>query len=43
MFLIINSEVPDMHVGTIMEFRDAIFSENEFPMEMHLACPIMNL
>ena len=24
-FLIINSGVPDMHVGTIMESRDAIF------------------
>ena len=24
-FLIINSRVPDMHVGTIMESRDAIF------------------
>jgi hypothetical protein len=24
-FLIINSEVPDMHVGTTMESRDAIF------------------
>jgi hypothetical protein len=24
-FLIINSEVPDMHVGTMMESRDAIF------------------
>jgi hypothetical protein len=24
-FLIINSEVPDMHVGTIMESRDATF------------------
>jgi hypothetical protein len=24
-FLIINSEVPDVHVGTIMESRDAIF------------------
>jgi hypothetical protein len=26
-FLIINSEVPDMHVDTIMESRDAIFLE----------------
>jgi hypothetical protein len=32
-FLIINSEVPDMHVGTIMESRDATFFENEFPMK----------
>jgi hypothetical protein len=24
-FLIINSEAPDMHVGTIMESRDATF------------------
>ena len=31
-FLIIKSKVPDMHVGTIMESRDATFFENEFPM-----------
>jgi hypothetical protein len=30
-FLIINSEVPDMHVGTIMESRDAIFFRMNFP------------
>jgi hypothetical protein len=34
MFLIINFEVSDMHVGTIMESRDAIFFENEFPMKI---------
>jgi hypothetical protein len=33
-FLIINFEVPDMHVGTIMESRDATFFENEFPMKI---------
>jgi hypothetical protein len=33
-FLIINSEVPNMHVGTIMESRDATFFENEFPMKI---------
>ena len=32
-FLIINSRVPDMTVGTIMESRDATFFENEFPMK----------
>jgi len=32
-FLIINSGVPDMHVGTIMESRDATFFESEFPMK----------
>jgi hypothetical protein len=32
-FLIINYDVPDLHVGTIMESRDAIFFENEFPMK----------
>jgi hypothetical protein len=32
-FLIINSEVSDMHVGTIMESRDATFFENEFSMK----------
>jgi hypothetical protein len=33
-FLIINSKVPDMHVGTIMESRGATFFENEFPMKI---------
>ena len=31
-FLIINSRVLDMHVGTIMESRDTTFFESEFPM-----------
>jgi hypothetical protein len=31
-FLIVNSGVPDMHVGTIMESRDATFFENIFPV-----------
>jgi hypothetical protein len=31
-FLIVKSAVLDMHVGTIMESRDAIFFENIFPM-----------
>jgi hypothetical protein len=31
-FLIIKSGVPDMHVGTIMDFRDATFFEDIFPM-----------
>ena len=31
-FLIVKSRVPDMHVGTIMESRDATFFENIFPM-----------
>jgi hypothetical protein len=30
-FLIINSRIPDMHVGTIMESRDAIFFKVNFP------------
>ena len=29
-FLITNSRVPDMHVGTIMEFEDAIFLKVNF-------------
>jgi hypothetical protein len=33
-FLIINSEVPDMHVGAIMESREAIFFKNEFLMKI---------
>nr|AAU90206.1 putative polyprotein [Oryza sativa Japonica Group] len=31
-FLIVKSEVPDMHVGTIMESRDPTFFESFFPM-----------
>jgi hypothetical protein len=35
-FLVVKSEVPDMHVDIIMESRDAIFFENMFPMkDMH--------
>jgi hypothetical protein len=33
MFLIINSEIPNMHVGTIMKSRDTTFFENEFLMK----------
>jgi hypothetical protein len=32
-FLIINSKVPNMVEGTIMELRDATFFEDEFPMK----------
>ena len=32
-FLIINSGVSDMHVGAIMESRDAIFFESKFSMK----------
>jgi len=32
-FLIINSSVSDVIVGTIMESRDTTFFENEFPMK----------
>ncbi|RXX54842.1 hypothetical protein DD600_25815, partial [Enterobacter cloacae] len=32
-FLIVNSGVPDMCVGTITESRDATFFEKEFPMK----------
>src|SRR5438128_11086380 len=35
-FLVVKSEVPDMHVDTIMESRDTTFFENIFPMkDMH--------
>src|SRR5438128_1340844 len=35
-FLVVKSDVPDMHVDTIMESRDATFFENMFPMkDMH--------
>jgi hypothetical protein len=33
-FLIINFEVPNMHVCTIMESKDATFFENEFAMKV---------
>ena len=32
-FLVVKSEVPDMHVGTIMESNDATFFEDIFPMK----------
>ena len=32
----VKSEIPDMHVDTILESRDATFFENTFPMkDMH--------
>jgi hypothetical protein len=31
-FLIIKSGIPNMHVGTIMDSKDATFFENIFPM-----------
>jgi hypothetical protein len=35
-FLVVKSELPDMHVDTIMESRDATFFENMIPMkDMH--------
>ena len=35
-FLVVKYEVPDMHVDSIMESRDATFFENIFPMkDMH--------
>ena len=42
-FLIINSRVPDMNVGTTMESRDATFFESDFPIKMRLAHLVMNL
>ena len=42
-FLIINSRVPDMHVGTIMESRDANFFKVNFLRKIHLAYLVMNL
>ena len=32
-FLVVKSEVPDMHVGKIMESNDATFFEDIFPMK----------
>src|SRR6266508_4264160 len=35
-FLVVKSDIPDMHVDTIMESHDATFFENMFPMkDMH--------
>jgi hypothetical protein len=34
-FLIINSGVPEMVVGIIMESRDEIFFESEFPIKKY--------
>ena len=35
-FLVVKSEISDVHVDSIMESRDAIFFENIFPMkDMH--------
>ena len=35
-FLVVKSEVPDVHIDTIMESRDATFFVNIFPMkDMH--------
>ena len=36
-FLVVKSEVPDVHVDTIMESRDTTFFENMFPVkDMHI-------
>ena len=40
--IIINFGVPNMHVGTILDSKDAIFFENEFYMKIHLAHLAMN-
>ena len=32
-FLVVKSELPDMHVDSIMEYHDATFFENIFPMK----------
>jgi hypothetical protein len=42
-FLIINSKVPKMVEGTIIESRDATFFEDEFPMKIYLALLVMIL
>lgn len=34
-FLIINSEVFDMHIGTMIESREAIFCDISFPLKTH--------
>ena len=42
-FLIIKSGVPDMHVGIIMDSRDAIFSRISFLCERIIVVLVKNL
>jgi hypothetical protein len=42
-FLIIKSEVPDMHVGAIMDSRDAIFLRIFFLCERIIVVLVKNL
>jgi hypothetical protein len=42
-FLLINSRVSDMNAGTIMESKDVVFFESEFPMKKLLTLLAMNL
>jgi hypothetical protein len=38
-FLIVKSEVADMHINSLFESRDATFFENIFPMkDSHVIC-----
>jgi hypothetical protein len=32
-FLVIKSEIPDVHIDTFLEYRDVTFFENIFPMK----------
>jgi hypothetical protein len=37
-FLVIKSEIPDVHVDTFLQSRDVTFFENIFPMKKLMTC-----
>jgi hypothetical protein len=37
-FLVIKSEIHDVHIDTFLESRDVTIFENIFPMKNHMAC-----
>jgi hypothetical protein len=37
-YLVIKSEIPDVHVDTFLESRDVNFFKNIFPMKNHITC-----
>jgi hypothetical protein len=37
-FLVIKSEIHDVHIDTFLEYRDVTFFENIFPMKNRMAC-----
>jgi hypothetical protein len=37
-FLVIKSDIPDVHVDTFLESHDVTFFVNIFPMKNHMTC-----